>query len=165
MLTLLSLIATTAWSTDLRVVYADSIAADTNGTRTDTIYTPSTDISDAVRLWITIQVLGVSKDSAGANYVATDTSFANDTFFVFFQSSADQQTWTIDAQDTLLAIKKGANDTIVNVSTSIPRDSTGWVGDYGRIRVVHRNTLANQFPLGSGVYRKEIVAWISKVKK
>lgn len=164
MLMLPLLIAPAIQANDLTGIYTDSIGADSNSTRTDTFYTPSARIQEFDRIWLTIEIEGVSKDSASANYAATDTVFTNDSFFVFFQSSANLVDWTINEQDTLIKIKKGANDTIVNVANSVSRDSANWVGNYGRIRVVHRNALTNQQALTANNYRKRITAWLSTVK-
>ncbi len=153
----LLLMYVTAPAEQLQVIYNDSILADTNGTRADIIYTPAMDLSNIKRLWFDLQIEG---------YNNQDTSFANDSFFVGFQTSFDNKNWTshILGDSALFKIKKGANDTIVTTTVGIDRDSS-YCGNFGRLRIVHRNALSNQQALTANVYQKRITGWVSYIRE
>lgn len=144
-----------AYSNDLgRTFYADTVSgADTNAARSDFIYTESMDMSFFERVWLSINI-----ESTG-----NDTLFANDTFFVFLQSSPDNKNWTDHGLDTLIAIKKGENDTLLNIPTGIDRDSS-FMANWGRVKVLHRNTLSSEQALDGNIYTKFITAWVSYIK-
>lgn len=167
-LMLLMLACALSWSgveaTDLSVLYVDAIGGDTDQVRVDVIYTDSMDTREFKRIWLNIQFEAVSKDSAGVNYVPYDDStFANDSFFVFYQYSADGINWFTSADDTIAKIKKGDADTTINVAISLNRDSLN-LGNYGRIKFVHRNTLSGEYELGANVYRTILRVFFVTVK-
>ena len=149
------LTAPSIFATDVSVVYNDTmISTDTNATRTDTAVTTSFRIRDYGRIWLTVTIDGY----------ANDTSFANDSYFVFFQHSFNDIDWTLltFATDTLQKILKGANDTDVVIATSINRDSVH-VGNYGRVMFCHRCALS-EADINGNAYRKRLSAWFNVVK-
>ena len=148
----LLLLCATVSANDLTVDYADLIGADTNGTRTDTAYTPSMFVGGYDRLWFTVSIKGL----------AYDTGFANDSYFVFIQHSPNKIDWSTTGNDTLQKILKGDNDTTLNIATSINRDSVV-VGNYVRVKFLHRNALANKQALTANTYSKRLRAWVSYV--
>lgn len=173
LLLMLLMITATAQADEASVIYADTVLdADTNASRTDAINTPSVRISDYSKIWVAVSLEAVSKqDSAGTGFVGgVDTVFANDTFFVLFQQSYDDINWFSVAPagaatgDTLQTIVKGANDTFfVRPTTYIRRDSLN-IGNFGRIRFIHGNTLSSEQELNGNIYRKKLTAWFSGVK-
>ncbi len=153
LLVLLLLLPVMVGANDLSVVYEDFIGSDTDGTRVDTVYTTSMDIRGINRIWITLQFEGLG-----------DTVFANDSFFVGFQYSNDRLTWYSHATGDSLqgGVLKGAADTTINISTGIARDSI-FCGNYGRLRILHRNALSSQQALTANTYTKRISAWFNTV--
>lgn len=152
---LLSFIPSLSHGEAVTAFYSDFIGEDTNTTRTDTVYTNYLDVRDCSRLWLTIKIAGYSND----------TSFTADSFFVGLQYSSDASNWYSHATgDSLQKILKGANDTTINIATGISRDST-FCADYVRVRVLHRNTLANQQALTANTYVKLITAWFNAIKE
>ena len=151
----LFMVVPSSFSNDLSVIYNDTmVSTDTNATRTDTAYTPSMSIQDFNRIWLTVTIDGYFND----------TSFANDSYFVFFQHSFNNSDWRILAftTDTLQKILKGSNDTDVVITTSINRDSVH-VGNYGRVMFCHRNALS-EADINGNAYRKKLTAWLNGVK-
>lgn len=155
LLFLLLLLPSLSFGEAVTAFYSDFIGEDTNGTRVDTIYTDYIDVRDCSRLWITFKIAGYSND----------TVFTADSFFVGLQYSSDAANWYGHATgDSLQKILKGANDTTINIATGISRDSI-FCADYVRVRVLHRNTLANQQALTANTYVKRITAWFNAIKE
>lgn len=149
---------------DVSVEYKDSLTTgETNATRADVFYTSVIDTREFKRIWLTLQIQGIRKDDNGENSVATDTVFANDSFFVFYQYSSDKINWFTSTNDTLQKIKKGANDTILNIATDLSRDSLH-LGNYARIKFLHRNKLITETGLPGNSYTKRLTVWFNTVK-
>lgn len=149
------LIAPSIFATDLSVIYVDTLdGADTNTVRCDTAYTGIIDLSEYGRAWISVAIEGIG--------YPLDTSFANDTFFVFLQYSPNRINWT--KSDTLQKILKGANDTIINLTTPIlNRDSLN-VGNFFRVMFCHRNVASDCVAAEGNSYSKKLTAWFNTVK-
>ncbi len=142
-------LACSANANDIRVILTDSIsAADSVGAapRADTVYSPVMSLQGSRYVQFFARI-GVDRYSADTNWTA-------DTFFVDFQTSADQETWITHEVDTFLA--NGSSYSPLNIDA----DAVVF-GNYGRARFIHWDSLeATGTALFGNVYRKELQLWV-----
>jgi hypothetical protein len=144
----LLLLASLSSATDLGVKYTHTVtAADTAAQRIirDTIYTPWTYLPDmGRRFWFSTQI-----DNGGTS---ADTAISTDTFLVIFQTASFPSTdigltpkftrinhVLSTGGGAAIALTSADNDTIVNMTTSLNRDSV-WTGDWARGMFIYADT-------------------------
>lgn len=147
---LIVIVGGSALGADYRLVYVDSIiAADSNAIRHDTSYSGI------------FEVLGrhIQFGTGLYPYLGySDTNWGSDTFFVSLQSSFDRKNWVAHAIDT-------AVDTGYQVSTVLlDRDATV-IGNWGRIMLIHRDSIgtgeADSALIHRGeAFRKEAILYL-----
>lgn len=154
LLLVLMLLPCLVGATDLYVVLLDSIiGADTAAetVRCDTVYSPVERLASGDFGPNVIHFFSV----LAADGVNPDTNWADDTFFVKFQTSCDLVTWDTREVDTLLDNGSGWSTLVMDADTS-------YFGSWGRAMLIHWDTVGADSPdLEDNAYRKKLQLYIS----
>lgn len=150
-LLVLMLLPYAGWATDLNVLLIDSIVgADTANAvvRCDTAYS-------SIERLTGVKVIHFFSVLAAEPY-HSDTNWADDSFFVNFQTSFDRVNWDVHEVDTFL-------ENGIAWSPLLMNSDSGIFGYWGRAMLIHWDTIGNgdEPDIEDNAYYKRLQLWIS----